>query len=203
MTDKKVLDKKGISDEAKPAFSVVHQMDLLDKELVKLVDLAGKNKNVLRIDVLNEQLLPELTDAKVLDKLMVMLEGKAIEIKYPTIMKNGKLSEETLFSEEDKEEDENELKNYRNNDPVRLYLRKMGGVSLLDRTGEVDIARRIEKGEREIIRAILMCPMGTSEVIRLGDHLKCGRLKIKSIFEVWRMKSIVIMRRNILIRFLN
>ncbi len=182
MTDKKVLNKKEVSNEAKPAFSVVHQMDLLDRELVKLVDLAGKNKNILHIDVLNEQLSPELTDAKVLDKLMLMLEKKAIEIKYPSLMKNGKMTEEALFSEEDKDEEESELKNYRNNDPVRLYLRKMGGVSLLDRTGEVDIARRIEKGEREIIRAILMCPMGTSEVIRLGDHLKYGRLKVKSIF---------------------
>ena len=182
MTDKKVLNKKETSSEAKPVFSVVHQMDLLDKELVKLVDLAGKSKNILHVDVLNEQLSPELTDAKVLDKLMLMLEKKAIEIKYPSMMKNGKMAEGALFSEEDKDEEESELKNYKNNDPVRLYLRKMGGVSLLDRTGEVDIARRIEKGEREIIRAILMCPMGTSEVIRLGDHLKCGRLKVKSIF---------------------
>ena len=181
MTDKKILDNKGISGEAKPTFPVVQQMDLLDKELVKLVHLAGKNKNILHIDMLNEQLSPELTDAKALDKLMLMLEKKSIEIQYPSMMRNGKMSEEGLFSEEDKEE-ESELKNYRNNDPVRLYLKKMGGVSLLDRTGEVDIARRIEKGEREIIRAILMCPMGTSEVIRLGDHLKFGRLKIKSIF---------------------
>jgi RNA polymerase primary sigma factor len=182
MTDKKVVNKQGTSNPAKPAFSVVHQMDLLDKELVKLVDLAGKSKNILHIDALNEQLSPELTDAKVLDTLMLMLEKKAIEIKYPSMMKNGKMAEEALFSEEDKDEEESELKSYKNNDPVRLYLRKMGGVSLLDRTGEVDIARRIEKGEREIIRAILMCPMGTSEVIRLGDHLKYGRLKVKSIF---------------------
>ena len=178
-----MLDKKGMSNKTKQVFSPVHQMDLLDKEIGKLVDLAGKNKNILHIDVLNEQLSPELTDAKVLDKLMFVLEKKAIEIKYPSVLKNGRgISEEALFPEEEKDEEEVELKNYRNNDPVRLYLRKMGGVSLLDRTGEVDIARRIEKGEREIIRAVLMCPMGTSEVIRLGDHLKYGRLKVKSIF---------------------
>ena len=84
--------------------------------------------------------------------------------------------------DKEEEEDEVELKVLKNNDPVRLYLKKMGSVSLLDRDGEVEIARRIEKGEREIIRAILMCPAGTVEIIRLGDHLKNGRLKVKSIF---------------------
>ena len=184
MTDKKISYKKETSDRKQAAFPSPNQMDLMEKELEKLVSLAGRNENILHIDELNEQLSPELTDAKVLDQLMLTLEKKAIEIKYPSLLKNGKLSEEVLFSESDKEEDEGEgeLRGYRNNDPVRLYLRKMGGVSLLDRKGEVDIARRIEKGEREIMRAILMCPMGISEVIRLGDHLKCGRLKVKSIF---------------------
>ena len=179
MTDKKIHSNKEMLDKKNSTISSIHQMDLMDKELKKLVDLAGKNKNILHINDLNEHLAAELTDAKVLDKLMLMLEKKEIEIQYPSVM-NGKMLGEALFSEE-KEEAE-DLKSYKNNDPVRLYLRKMGGVSLLDREGEVDIARRIEKGEREIIRAILMCPLGTSEVIRLGDHLKYGRLKVKSIF---------------------
>lgn len=186
MTDKKVPYEKTTSPKKKSPMPPVQQMDLMKKELEKLVALAGKNKNVLYIDEVNEQLASELTDAKVLDALMLALEKKSIEIKYLSF-KNGKLQEDTLFSgddkaEEDKEEEEGDLKSIRNNDPVRLYLRKMGGVSLLDREGEVDIARRIEQGEREIIKGILLCPMGTSEVIRLGDHLNCGRLKVKAIF---------------------
>ena len=187
MTDKKVPYEKVTSSKKKSPMAPVQQMDLMKKELEKLIALAGKNKNVLYIDEVNEQLASELTDAKVLDELMLALEKKSIEVKY-LAYKNGKLQEGSLFSaedkaeEEDKEEEEGDLKNFRNNDPVRLYLRKMGGVSLLDREGEVDIARRIEQGEREIIRGILMCPMGTSEVIRLGDHLNFGRLKVKAIF---------------------
>ena len=182
MSNKKGSIEKDLSNKKNIAISSLQQMNLMEKEMEKLIDLAKKNKNVLHIDELNEQLSPELTDAKVLDQLMLVLEKKSIEIKYPSILKNGKISDDVLFAEEEKDEDEGELKNFRNNDPVRLYLRKMGGVSLLDRKGEVDIACRIEKGEREIIRAVLMCPMGTSEVIRLGDHLKCGRLKVKAIF---------------------
>ena len=177
-------DKKNTSGAIFPNVSLAHQMDLMEKGLEKLIALAEKNKNVLHIDELHEHLAPELTDAKALDTLMLTLEKKSIEIKYPSLVKNGKMPEDLLFAEENKEEDDEEedLKGVRNNDPVRLYLKKMGGVSLLDRKGEVDIAQRIEKGEREIIRAILMCPMGTSEVIRLGEHLRRGRLKVKAIF---------------------
>ena len=183
MTDKKAPYEKTTSQKKKSTVPHIQQMDLMKKELEKLIAIAGKNKNILYIDEVNEQLASELTDSKVLDELMLALEKKSIEIKYLSL-KNGKLQEDALFSADDKEEDkeEEDLKNFRNNDPVRLYLRKMGGVSLLDREGEVDIARRIEQGEREIIRGILMCPMGTSEVIRLGDHLNRGRLKVKAIF---------------------
>ena len=163
----------------------IHQMNLMKKELANLVLLAQKNKNTLHINEMNELIDPELTDAKALDQMMLLLEKKNIEIKYssPPGRTNGALSEErSLFAEEEGDKEEEELKGYRNNDPVRLYLRKMGGVSLLDREGEVDIARRIETGERHIIRTILMCPIGTGEVIRLGDHLKCGRIKVKAIF---------------------
>ena len=137
MRDKRASDKSGTLNRKKQAVSSFHQMDLMEKELRKLIDLAEKNKNVLHIEELNEQLTPELTDTKVLDKLMMALEKKAIEIKYPSLMKNGAMSGESLFTEEDEEEGEGEesgaeLKGYRNNDPVRLYLRKMGKVSLLD-----------------------------------------------------------------------
>ncbi|MYE07362.1 MAG: RNA polymerase sigma factor RpoD, partial [Oligoflexia bacterium] len=187
MRDKRASDKTETLNNKRQTVPQLYQMDLMKKELSKLMGLAEKNKNVLHIDELNEQLTPEITDTKVLDQLMMTLEKKAIEIKYPSLVKNGMGPGDSLFmggpdGEEEREESEEELKGYRNNDPVRLYLRKMGGVSLLDREGEVDIARRIEKGEREIIRSVLMCPMGTCEVIRLGDHLQRGRLKVKTIF---------------------
>src|SRR5690606_7828841 len=85
--------------------------------------------------------------------------------------------------EDDEEEEEKESEgDAKNNDPVRLYLRKMGSVSLLTREGEVEIARRIEAGEREIVRAILMSPIGTNEIIQLGKRLDEGRVKEKAIF---------------------
>ncbi len=58
----------------------------------------------------------------------------------------------------------------------------MGSVSLLTREGEVLIAKRIEEGERKIVKAILFSPMGTEEIIQLGVRVNDGRLKVKSIF---------------------
>ena len=158
------------------------QMELMKKEKEKLLVLAGKNKNILPVATLHEELAPELVSSQALDALMLFLEKSSIEIKYPSLgAKNGKAPHDILFTDEEEEEEE-DWTTYKTNDPVRLYLRKMGGVALLDKKGEVEIARRIEKGEREIMRAILMCPMGAYEVIRLGEHLRRGRIKVKSVF---------------------
>ena len=55
------------------------------------------------------------------------------------------------------------------NDPVRVYLREMGQVSLLTREGEVSIAKRIEEGEHDQVRAVLGTPFGIQEVLAIGD----------------------------------
>jgi len=62
------------------------------------------------------------------------------------------------------------------NDPVRVYLREMGQVSLLTREGEVEIAQRIEAGLEAQLRAVVASPFGLAEVLRLGDELRKGRL---------------------------
>ena len=87
-----------------------------------------------------------------------------------------------FLADPEKSEEEEGREDSRGNDPVRLYLRKMGSVSLLTREGEVEIARRIEDGEREIVRAILMSPIGAEEIIDLGRRLDQGRIKVKAIF---------------------
>jgi RNA polymerase primary sigma factor len=67
------------------------------------------------------------------------------------------------------------------NDPVRMYLREMGAVSLLTRGGEVEIAKRIEGGYNEVARAILNCPLTVREVLSLGDRLVKGEVRLKDV----------------------
>jgi RNA polymerase primary sigma factor len=67
------------------------------------------------------------------------------------------------------------------NDPVRMYLRKMGSVSLLTRDGEVEIAKRIEEGELEVLDAVLATPICLAEILDLGDRLRKGKIRVKEI----------------------
>jgi RNA polymerase primary sigma factor len=70
---------------------------------------------------------------------------------------------------------------YRGSDPVRMYLREMGSVSLLTREEEVEIAKRIEEGKREVLRGVLNCPMAVEEVLHLGELLKSGGLSVGDV----------------------
>jgi len=70
---------------------------------------------------------------------------------------------------------------YKSNDPVRMYLRKMGSVALLTREGEVEIAKRIEEGENEVLSAILSSPIAVREIIEIGERLKAHKIRVKDI----------------------
>ncbi len=67
------------------------------------------------------------------------------------------------------------------NDPVRMYLRKMGTVSLLTRDGEVEIAKRIEVGEHTVLGAILSSPVAVREIVDLGDKLRKHKIRVREI----------------------
>jgi RNA polymerase primary sigma factor len=70
---------------------------------------------------------------------------------------------------------------YKSNDPVRMYLRKMGSVALLTREGEVEIAKRIEEGENAVLEAILNSPVAVREIIEIGERLRAHKIRVKDI----------------------
>jgi RNA polymerase primary sigma factor len=70
---------------------------------------------------------------------------------------------------------------YKSNDPVRMYLRKMGSVALLTREGEVEIAKRIEEGENEVLTSILSSPIAVREIIDIGERLRTHKVRVKDI----------------------
>lgn len=176
-------------EEPVKVLSVAEQEAIIKEEIQRFLKIS-KEKGSLTIQEINEQLPPEIIASTVLDAFMHALELNGVVI---TDLSESKVTEdeekESFLSDPDKEDEEEvdeeerkESEDVKGNDPVRLYLRKMGSVSLLTREGEVEIARRIEKGEREIVRAILMSPIGTVEIINLGRRLDEGRIKVKSIF---------------------
>ena len=172
------------------ALSVKAQMELVQKETARFISLfESRKKTAFTYDEVNELLPPEIISAQAIDEFMSAMEKNKISFQKSSSSKQKESSDTDFFlsevddmNEENAEEEKEEYKDYSSNDPVRLYLRKMGNVSLLDREGEVKIACEIEKGEREIIRAMLMTPIGTHEVIAIGENMKKNRIKIKSIF---------------------
>ncbi len=162
------------------------QQVLIVEEIQRFIKLA-KERTTLSIEEINELLAPEIMSAPVLDHFMQALEVNGVIVTDGSENKKDKDEEDRLFEGDeyggdDDEADEEDSGDPRSNDPVRLYLRKMGSVALLTREGEVEIAQRIERGEREIVRAVLMSPIGTQEIIDLGKRLDEGRIKVKAIF---------------------
>ncbi len=71
----------------------------------------------------------------------------------------------------------------KSSDPVRIYLRKIGSVALLTREGEVELAKRMEAGEHTILTAILNSPALIREILKMGDDLRCGKIRVCDIIE--------------------
>lgn len=69
-------------------------------------------------------------------------------------------------------------------DPVRLYLREMGSVKLLNREGEIGIARRIERGQRKVRRTLSRCPVVIHELIRMGNDIQTGVLDARAVLQI-------------------
>lgn len=173
--------------EPTKVLSLLEQETLIKEEIQKFLRLA-KEKGALTIEEINDLLPPEIIAPAVLDSFMHALEGSGVVITDLSETSKDDEAEGSFLESPDSDDEEvddeekAESEDVKGNDPVRLYLRKMGSVSLLTREGEVEIARRIEKGEREIVRAMLLSPLGTYEIIQLGRRLDEGRIKVKSIF---------------------
>src|SRR3984957_7943522 len=166
--------------------SLEQQQSMIHEEIQRFVKLS-KERASISIEEINELLPPEIIASSVLDTFMQALEVNGVVITEASENKKEDEDDQFFLSDPDKEEKEEEEEeevegDTKSNDPVRLYLRKMGSVSLLTREGEVEIARRIEAGEREIVRAITLSPIGTNEIILLGKRLDEGRIKVKAIF---------------------
>lgn len=173
-----------LSGQNNKTLTMAEQEAVAKEELQKLIKIA-KEKGRITIEEINELLPPEIVVVSVLDSFMQSLEANGVVISEYSEAAKQEEKEEFLSEVDNEDEDEEEVRDVedlKSADPVRLYLRKMGSVSLLTREGEIEIAKRIEKGEREIVRAMLMSPLGTYEIINLGKRLDEGRIKVKSIF---------------------
>jgi RNA polymerase primary sigma factor len=165
------------------------------KDIKKLLDL-GVQRGFLSFVEVHELLPAEMVSPEEVDEVMVLLAENEIEItdgrRRP---EDGEEKEEDSLlediahepqAEEELQSDESgdlvSTADYaKGTDPVKLYLKKMGSVSLLTREGEVEIAKRIEEGELEILRALLASRLGTMAIVELGERLETAKTKVKDV----------------------
>jgi RNA polymerase primary sigma factor len=155
------------------------------EDMKQLIDL-GKEKGFLTYDEVNDLLPPDIVSSEQIDDVMSMFGEMDIEIvesaqkvKIPKVKLELEEEEELEGGEEEMEFEPGALG--RTSDPVRMYLREMGSVSLLTREGEVEIAKRIEEGERDVASVILNTPITVKEVISLGDSLRKEQISAAEI----------------------
>jgi len=140
-----------------------------------------KDRGLFDFDEVDEIVSSDEVSSEQLEDMLTMFDEIDIEvIDEDKGVGIGKVEED--FVEEEKVEDIEDLDLIgRTSDPVRLYLREMGRVSLLTREGEVVIAKRIEEGKKEVIRVILNCPVTVKEVLNIGEGLRQGRINIRDV----------------------
>ncbi len=161
-------------------------MALDDKydDIKKLID-TGKEKGYLTYNEVNELIPHDVVSAEDLDDLMTTIGTQGIDVlEGPAKLPSSAL--EKKFDQEMEEGEEVELDLTpgaleKTNDPVRMYLREMGTVPLLTREGEVEIAKRIERGQLRVLKALSRSPIAIREIIALGEDLKKGVRSIKEI----------------------
>ena len=140
-------------------------------EVRQLIEI-GKEKGYLLYDEVNELLPAEITTSDALGELFTAFGNAGIEVvdseqKY----REQKLLDRRSEGSDDIGRDVAPSAIDKTNDPVRMYLREVGMVPLLTREGEVEIAKRIERGKRSIIKAISRTPTIAKAVVRMGEQL--------------------------------
>ena len=147
----------------------------------------GKQKGYLTYEEVNDVLPSDVIAPEQIDDLMHLFGENEIHIvdsaskgeKLISNKANGSKEKETDPSEEVSSPAKSESVSI--DDPVRMYLREMGTISLLTREGEVTIAKKIEAGQNEVISAVANCSVTINEIKALGDQAKKG---IVSVFDV-------------------
>ncbi len=152
--------------------------DKFEHEIDSLIEV-GKEKGYLTYGDVNDMLPEEIGSVDDVDDLLTTIGTQGIDL-----LDGPKFGGDKDFELEEGEDVELDLTPgtlEKTNDPVRMYLREMGTVPLLTREGEVEIAKRIERGQMRVLKAISRSPIVIREIVALGEDLKRGVRNVKEV----------------------
>jgi RNA polymerase primary sigma factor len=145
----------------------------------------SKDKSYLLYDESSDELPEALSSADDVDSVLASLDATGLEG-----LEEAPLDDKMEFDRKAEEfsEDLSELElaaaAEKTNDPVRMYLREMGSVPLLTRAGEVEIARRIERGQNAVLKALSRSPVVMRSIFELAEALRRGERAFRDIVVV-------------------
>ena len=168
--------KKGNNAAAAAAIEAMDQ-----SKVVKALITSGKEKGFLTLDEINAALPNSETTTEQLDEIFAVLGEMNIEVADGA--GPAKLTKSTAPAEEEEAEelDLDPSVDTRTDDPVRMYLREMGYIKLLTREEEVEISKRIEEGQREMIEVLSRSPLVARYLLNLGNKLRNSKIKVQEI----------------------
>ena len=150
-----------------------------DQKALKALIKKGKEQGSLTYDEINEALPNEMMSSEMIDDTLMMFDDMDIEI----IEKEGETTEKESASEKkaalSKAVTVSDFGSV--TDPVKMYLREMGMVTLLSREGEVEIAKKIEAGEQDVLKALLETSLGVQYILEFGNLIEKGALRPKHV----------------------
>src|ERR1700690_3375261 len=151
----------------------------------------GKEKGYVLYDEVNELLTEDYAGPRQLDDLLTELDGAGVEIlEEPKLEFEKKIEEGEEFGDQELAQDFSD----KTNDPVRMYLREMGTVPLLTREGEIELAKRIERGQAGGRNALSRSPLVIREILTLHDALHKDASLVRDILV---MPDLVVTDENI------
>jgi len=148
----------------------------------KQVDPEDEDKGYLTTTEASGFIGVEVPSADEIDDLVMTLDTEGIDLHEGELPSQRR--RKTGFGLDDQEELDTSVAPSvldKTSDPVRLYLREMGTVPLLTRQGEIEIAKRFERGHMRVLKAISRCPIVIREVETVGSDLESGARSIKEI----------------------
>ena len=153
-------------------------------DITKLID-AGKGKGYLTYNEVNDLIPHDIHSPEDLDDLLATTGTQGVDVLEGQPRLASSALDKQFKSEgevrEDVELDQTPGPLETIKDSTRIYLREMGVVPLLSRDGEVDIAKRIERGQRRVLKALSRSPIVIRQIVAIGEDLKHGTRSIKEI----------------------
>ena len=172
-TGRKALPKKTDAEQKK--------LEKANKKILKSLILKGRKQGCLTYDEINEAFPDNMLSSEKIDETLMIFDELNIEI---IDKKKGKVSgSKKKIAKNVTTSDNNKSMVYFGTvaDPVKMYLREMGFVTLLSREGEVEIAKEIEAGEQEVLRAMIDSEIGVKYILTIGERIKNEELCIKHV----------------------